>query len=236
LDTVIEPIERGSLVEEVLRRLEALLQDLPAGAQLPTEQQLCQQLGVSRTSLRAAMQRLAERGLVSVEVGRGTFVRQPDTQRLAEQLGLLVQLDRGSYWQITEARRMIETQTAALAAARRTDSQLQAMREALTAMDASMTDIEGFAAGDERFHLAIAAAADNEILAMFSQQLQAMIRGTRREVFSVIEISPRAQEYHWSIYRAIERRAPAEAMAAVNGHLEEMEDYVRRTLGNPRQG
>jgi FCD domain len=93
-----------------------------------------------------------------------------------------------------------------------------------------MTDIEGFAAGDERFHLAIAAAADNGILAMFNQQLQAMITGTRREVFAVIEISPRAQEYHWSIYRAIERRAPAEAMAAVNGHLEEMEDYVRRTL------
>jgi GntR family transcriptional repressor for pyruvate dehydrogenase complex len=183
------------------------------------------------------MQRLAERGRVSVEVGRGTFVRQPDTQRLAEQLGLLVQLDRSSYWQITEARRMIETQTAALAAARRTDAQLEAMREALTAMDASMTDIEGFAGGDERFHLAIAAAADNEVLAMFNQQLQAMIRGTRREVFSVIEISPQAQEYHWTIYRAIERRAPSEAMAAVNGHLEEMEDYVRRALrGRPGSG
>jgi GntR family transcriptional repressor for pyruvate dehydrogenase complex len=227
----VEPIEHGRLVDEVVQRVSALIRQLPPGSRLPTEQQLCDQLGVSRTSVRGAMHRLTERGMVSVEVGRGTFVRRPDTQELSERLGLLVQLDRHSYWKVTEGRRIVETQIAGLAAARREDTHLEQMQAALDEMDSSMEESEAFATGDERFHLAVSAAADNEVLAMFSQQLQVMIRAVRREIFSVIEISPRAQELHWEIYRAIERRAPGEAMAAVASHLDEMESYVRRTLG-----
>jgi GntR family transcriptional repressor for pyruvate dehydrogenase complex len=177
------------------------------------------------------VQRLAERGVVSVEVGRGTFVRQPDTQRLSEQLGLLVRLDRDSYWQVTEARRIVEVQVAGLAAARRDDAHLEAMRAALATMDAAMDDAARFAIGDEAFHLAVSAAADNDVLEMFSQQLQAMIRAARREIFTVIEISPRAQEYHREIYAAVRRKAPGEAMAAAARHLDEMESYIRGMLG-----
>jgi len=226
----IDPIERGSLVDEVLQRLEALIVGLTPGTRLPTEQELCVQLGVSRTSVRAAVQRLAERGVVSVEVGRGTFVRQPDTQRLSEQLGLLVRLDRESYWQVTEARRIVEVQVAGLAAARRKASHLEAMRIAVATMDRAMDDPVRFAAADEAFHLAVASAADNEVLAMFSQQLQAMIRTARNEIFTVIEISPKAQEFHHEIHDAIRRKAPGEAMAGAARHLDEMESYIRRML------
>lgn len=217
-------------VSTVLCSLEAIIADTPVGERLPTEAELCRQFGVSRTSVRAAIQRLAERGRVSVEVGRGTFVRAPDTQLLAEQLGLLVRLDRDSYWSITEARRVVEKELAGLAAARRSDPALHAMKRALSDMDGAMTDPEAFTRSDERFHLAIADAAGNDVLAMFSQQLQAMIRSARKDIFALIEISPRAQEIHWEIYRAIERRSPTDAMNATHRHLEEMESYVRRML------
>jgi GntR family transcriptional regulator, transcriptional repressor for pyruvate dehydrogenase complex len=217
-------------VAEVMRSLEALIAKSPPGHQLPTEADLCREFGVSRTSVRAAIQRLAERGHLSVEVGRGTFVREPDPRRLSEQLGLLIRLDRDSYWSITEARRVVETEIAGLAAARRTRQGLDVMRDALVGMDQAMTDPDLYAEHDERFHLAIATAADNEVLAMFSQQLQAMIRSARREIFSMVEISPRAQEIHWELYRSIERRAPADAMDATRRHLEEMEAYVRAML------
>jgi DNA-binding FadR family transcriptional regulator len=222
--------ENSGPVAEVLRSLEAIIEDSPPGHRLPTEAELCRAFGVSRTSVRAAIQRLAERGYLSVEVGRGTFVRQPDPHRLSEQLGVLVKLDRDSYWSITEARRVVETEIAGLAAARRTLQGLETMRAALAGMDEAMKDPGRYAENDERFHLAIAWAADNEVLAMFSQQLQAMIRPARRDIFALVEISPRAQEIHWEIYRAIERRAPTDAMDATRRHLDEMETYVRRTL------
>jgi len=218
-------------VAEVLRHLEAIIAESPPGRRLPTEAALCREFGVSRTSVRTAIQRLAERGYLSVEVGRGTFVRQPDPRRLSEQLGVLVKLDADSYWSITEARRVVETEIAGLAAARRTVQGLEAMRDALAGMDGAMRDAQRYADNDERFHLAVAGAADNEVLAMFSRQLQAMIRPARSEIFAIVEISPRAQEIHWEMYRAIERRAPSDAMDATRRHLDEMETYVRRMLG-----
>lgn len=217
-------------VTEVMRSLEAVIAKSPPGHQLPTEAELCRELGVSRTSVRAAIQRLAERGYVSIEVGRGTFVRVPDPRHLSEQLGLLIRLDHDSYWSITEARRVVETEIAGLAAARRTRKNLDAMRKALVGMDQTMRDPNQYAEFDEQYHLAIAAASDNEVLAMFSQQLQAMIRHTRREIFAMVEISPRAQEIHWELYRSIERRAPSDAIDATRRHLEEMEAYVRAML------
>lgn len=232
----VDPIGRGRVVDEVLERLEQMIAGQPDGARLPTEAELCTQLNVSRTSVRAAIQRLAERQVVSVEVGRGTFVRRPDRRQLSEQLGLLVQLDRHSFWQVTEARRIVETQIAGLAATRRGEEHTDAMLEALELMDRSMQDSIAFAEGDERFHIAVAAAAENEVLGMFDQQLQAMIRQARHDIFKVIEIPTRAQDYHWAIYRAIEAERPEEAVEAAAGHLDEMERYVREMLAAREAG
>lgn len=222
--------EPADTVTAVVRGLTELIQKLTPGSQLPTEAELCREFGVSRTSVRAAIQRLADRGYLSVEVGRGTFVRTPDPRDLSEQIGLLVKLDADSFWSVTEARRVIETEIAGLAAARRTRRSLEEMRESLIGMDGSMGDAEKYAEFDEQFHLQIAAAADNEVLTMFSQQLQVMIRSARRDIFSMVDISPRAQEIHWEIYRAIERRAPTDAVDATRRHLEEMEMYVQSKL------
>src|SRR5438874_90483 len=163
----LERIGRANLVDDIVQRLEAAITAgaLQPGDQLPPERDLCEQLGVSRTSLRAAVQRLAERGLLSVEVGRGTFVRQPSSRQLSERLALLLRLDEDSYWKITEARHVVETQIAALAASRRGDADLQALRAALEQMDAAMDNALAFVDFDERFHLALAAAAGNEVLA-----------------------------------------------------------------------
>jgi GntR family transcriptional repressor for pyruvate dehydrogenase complex len=79
-------IGRANLVDDIVRRLEAEIAGgaLRPGDQLPPERDLCAQLGVSRTSVRSAVQRLAERGLVSVEMGRGTFVRRPSAHQVSE--------------------------------------------------------------------------------------------------------------------------------------------------------
>jgi GntR family transcriptional repressor for pyruvate dehydrogenase complex len=228
----LERIGRANLVDDIVQRLEAAITAgaLQPGDQLPPERDLCEQLGVSRTSLRAAVQRLAERGLLSVEVGRGTFVRQPSSRQLSERLALLLRLDQDSYWKITEARHVVETQIAALAASRRSDADLQALRTALEQMDAAMDNALAFVDVDERFHLALAAAAGNEVLAALSQTLQSMARQMRHQIFAVLRVSAQAQEYHWHIYDAVARGAAEEARRAMEGHLHEMEGYIRSSL------
>ncbi len=226
------PIGRANLVDDIVRRLEAEIAGgtLRPGDQLPPERDLCAQLGVSRTSVRAAVQRLAERGLVSVEMGRGTFVRQPSARQISERLALLLRLDQASYWKITEARRAVEGRIAALAARRRRDDHLAALRHALEGMDSAGDEAVPYIERDEEFHLALAAAAGNEVLAALSQNLQAMARGMRREIFAVVSASRGARHYHWLIFEAVARRAPRAARRAMEGHLREMEEYVRRSL------
>jgi GntR family transcriptional repressor for pyruvate dehydrogenase complex len=231
-DLTLARIDRGNLVDDIVQRLEAeiLRGALRPGDQLPTERDLCAQLGVSRTSLRAAMQRLAERGLLSVEVGRGTFVLPPNARRLSERLALLLRLDESSYWKITEARHVVEPRIAALAARRRQAADLEAMRAALRRMDVAMNNGPAFVEPDELFHLALAQAAGNEVLAMLSQTLQSMMQQMRTQIFTVLKVSAQAQRYHWQIFDAVERGIPEEAQAAMEEHLNEMEGYVRSSL------
>jgi DNA-binding FadR family transcriptional regulator len=56
----------------------------------------------------------------------------------------------------------------------------------------------------------------------------------RKQVFSVVPVSRRAQQYHWQIYDAVARGAAAEAHGAMEGHLNEMETYIRSSLETDR--
>jgi GntR family transcriptional regulator len=63
---------------------------LPAGSRLPSEDSLVQEFAVSRTTIRAAMQSLVQRGLVEIRRGKGTFVTRPKiTQELTELTGFV---------------------------------------------------------------------------------------------------------------------------------------------------
>ncbi|NBX86090.1 MAG: FadR family transcriptional regulator, partial [Proteobacteria bacterium] len=78
---------RSSIVANELRRL-IIAGQLKVGDQLPTETKLCQQFGVSRTTLREAVQTLRTNGLLDVTPGRGSFVRTPDLRQLMADMAL----------------------------------------------------------------------------------------------------------------------------------------------------
>ena len=120
---------------------------LPPGTRLG-QGELADQLGISRGSVREALRRLAGDGLVEFEVNRGFFVAD---------FGLDVVLER------LEARLLLEPQIARLAAVRRTESDLDALRDAIAAERAATTSAAAHDAS-RAFHLALAAATRNEQL------------------------------------------------------------------------
>lgn len=71
-------VSRGLLSDEVVKEVQRLLatQKLKPGDQLPAERELAEMLGVSRTVVRDAIQRLAGLGILEIQRGKGTFVRQ----------------------------------------------------------------------------------------------------------------------------------------------------------------
>lgn len=129
------------------------------GDKLPSEAQLCSQLGASRITVRSALGRLSALGLVQSQQGKGTFVSvQPVMSSMPP---LPVQnTDRLS---VFEFRKIIEGESAALAAIRATSADVQAMQNAILGMENGKNEKE-VADQDLLFHALIAKASGNEII------------------------------------------------------------------------
>ena len=128
---------------------------LARGARVHQED-LAEELGVSRTPVREALRRLAAEGLVEMRTNRGARVADVD------QAGMRV-----SY----EARTVIEPGAARLAAGQRLDEPLARMRAAVAAQRRSLRNVQRSFDANREFHLALAAASGNEFLSQFAERL-----------------------------------------------------------------
>jgi GntR family transcriptional repressor for pyruvate dehydrogenase complex len=220
----LQPIRRSPLYEEVVERLRAFIdvQQLRPGDRLLSERQLAQRLGVSRTSVRQA---LKVGGLVDIRHGDGVYlVRSPEdvVPSLAQSL-----IDSHAQLPaVMEVREALETQTARLAARRRTEADLDEMRRALTEMSTVLDAGEDAADADRRFHGAIAAASHNEFLVSLMDQLADHIDQTRRASLSRPGRPPRSLMAHDAILHAIEAQDEDGAAQAMRDHLKVVADVA----------
>lgn len=147
-----------ALVDELTMRVRSGA--LAPGAKLPTEAEIMAEFGVSRTVVREAISRLQASGLMQTRHGVGTFVNEPGTSApfhiTADQLETLHDVIA-----MLELRIGLEAEAAALAALRRTDDNLRAMREAQAAFWQAVQAGEDAVHADFQFHLEIARATQN---------------------------------------------------------------------------
>jgi GntR family transcriptional repressor for pyruvate dehydrogenase complex len=220
-------IRRSPLYEEVAERLRQFIdvQKLKPGDRLMSERELAERLGVSRTSVRQALTALRVSGLVDIRHGDGVYLmRSPEdvVPSLAEEL----LQSHAQLPAIMEVREALEAQTARLAARRRTDADLDAMRDALHDMAAAIERGEDGAEADLRFHGAITRASHNELLTRLMDQLSEVIDQTRRASLARPGRPPKSLEAHHRILRAIADRDEDGASRAMREHLEVVADVA----------
>ncbi|WAT01751.1 transcriptional regulator LldR [Rouxiella chamberiensis] len=203
------------VADSLISRLKAFIEEsrLEAGMRLPAERQLAQALGVSRSSLREALQKLVSAGWLFSRPGGGTFLRErhalwSETQIVAP-LRELVTEDPDYRYDILEARHSIEGSTAWYAALRATQSdkdQLQYAFDATLMLNESENP-DLAAQADARFHLAIAAASHNVVLLQtmrgFFELLQSSVMQSRQRMYSQQAIFSRLNDQHRSLLHAI---------------------------------
>ncbi len=167
-----EPLVTASLAKQIAEKIRESIADgtLKADDQLPTEDKLAQQFGVSRPTIREALKRLAAQSLIRSRRGPagGTFINRPTREEVSSNLttatALLVSLGEFELPEVLEARHELEVTCARLAATRNTPTDLDAMaKEIETQRDSALSDVD-FCASDVRFHRALADAAHNPIL------------------------------------------------------------------------
>jgi GntR family transcriptional regulator, transcriptional repressor for pyruvate dehydrogenase complex len=231
------PRQRGrGLAHSLVDDFGARIRDgaLRPGDKLPTESEIMQAFGVSRTVVREALSKLQAGGLVETHHGVGTFVLQPRSSGV----GGVFRLDPGEIatsvdvLAVLELRISLETESAGLAATRRTEAQLLAMRTALDDFERNVAVAGDTVAPDFRFHLEIAQATGNPYFADIMSHLGTTIIPRTR--ISAIRNLDRGGAYlsrvnreHEEIYAAIARRDAESARAAMRIHLTNSRERLR---------
>jgi len=196
---------------------------LKPGDKLPTESSLMAQHGVSRTVVREAITHLQAAGLVQTRHGIGTFV----IERVHAGLGLESEniVTLRDVLAVLELRIGVETETAGLAASRRSQEQADELAAALREMQQAMAEGRPAVEADKRFHLLIAQSTGNRYFVdILTRMGNAFIPRARLNTPVLDQDKPtgfleRVSREHDDIYRAIERRDPEAARAAMRTHL-----------------
>lgn len=221
------PIQAERLYELVVEQIERriLTGELKVGDRLPSERELGEQLGVSRTVVREAVKALRQKGLVEIQPGRGTFVTNSTSRAMRHSLSLLMKIGgaEGSA-NLVEVREIIEPEIAALAAARTSEEHIAAMRDAVATMDATLHDRDKFIEADLDFHLALAEATRNALIPILIDSIVELLREQRERIFRVEGGPQRGQIHHKGILDAIVRRDPEAARKAMRDHLRQVRE------------
>lgn len=211
-------VRREGLTEKLVQRLGNLVLRgvLSPGERLPTERDLAKMLGVSRSSLRQALKALQVMGVLEILQGSGNYLTRDATEILSAPPQVLVPLRGLSQAELFEVRRAMEAESAATAARRATQEDLDRIRSAYEGMAAS-TDKFMFGKHDLAFHQAIATASGNRFflwfLALANNFLyQAMLRRPGLDL-------ERSRREHERILLAIEARDPEAARQEMLQHV-----------------
>lgn len=219
LGKVARPRLYEQLMEQILGYVEA--EQLGAGDRLPAERDLAEQLGVSRATLAQALVALEVLGVIDVQHGTGAvLVYRPSVAALLRKLSE----HRNRLPEIVEARSTLEVKLASLAAARRTESDLAAIDEALETMAAEISQGERGVHGDEMFHQAITAGAHSAVLAQMMSFIGELILETRIESLGQPGRPEVSLAAHRRIAEAIRSGNPDAAAAAMDRHITTVSD------------
>ncbi len=217
-------IQTARLYEKIVEQIEAqvLKGQLHYGDRLPTERELAEKFGVSRTAVREAVKALQEKGLVASHPGRGTFITNGASRAVRDSLGFMMRIGstEGSD-NLVETREILEPEIAALAAERASDQDVATLRECVATMDAALNDADAFIEADLNFHLALARATQNALIPSLIDPIVGLLREHRKRIF-LVQGAPRGQYHHKRILQAVSRHDPAAARQEMRAHLEQV--------------
>jgi GntR family transcriptional regulator, transcriptional repressor for pyruvate dehydrogenase complex len=236
-DFVPQPIQTAGAAHQIAEqiRLGILKGQLRPGHRVPSEADMAAEYAVSRGTIRETMKLLSATQLVesSRGAGGGTFVRLPEPGRVAATLGETVALwfSAGSTTlkEINDARAWIELGCVRFAAGAATAADLEAVREAVEAMEAPGVELEQMLAIDIQFHVAVSRAAHNAALELAMSAIHLVRPYSNTMLMPFLDVATIAAQ-HRAIYEAIASGDAAAAEAAHQRHMDHLDETRRRAL------
>ena len=220
----IKPIKKVRVGEQVFRQMKGLLisGEWRPGDKLPSETELAEQFGISRITVRQALERLSALNLIETRLGEGSFVKTVEIDQPLDNLISIAYLGTKTQSQVLEFRTILEVASAGLAAIRAGDEDLLLLQENLSHMKAiaAQKDDDAFSDLDLEFHTAIGQITKNPLIIRTNSILRDVLEPSMKEVIQRMGYET-ALRYHAQIIDAIRQKDSALAEDLMRKHIEE---------------
>ena len=222
------PVTRSLTYQLVVERVEEQILGgvLKVGDHLPPERELAAMLGASRPAVREGLRMLEAQGVlrtVGAGPGSATVVSALPSEALTRLLRLHLALSSFRPADVVDARVMLERRSAELAARHATPTEHDSMRAALDRMDDPALPMEEFNELDTEFHVSVADAGDNQLVADMTRAIRGAVRDSLLQAFHELDDWPatavRLRAEHRAVYDAVVSGDPALAADTLERHI-----------------
>ena len=218
-----EADQSRTLSEKASLDIEAYIEEqgLVPGAKIPSEREIGEMLGVSRTVVREAVRLLAARGLVASRMGSGTYIQKLTPDRvISEPMAMLLRNGVISSEHMIEARNLVEPEISALAALRATEGDIRSLAATIEILSESSATNEECARADVAFHSGLATATGNPLLQALSVSLDEVVyevclKGYKEHP----KARQRVRGYHMAILSSVKEGDQAGARRYMEAHI-----------------
>jgi len=200
------------------------------GSKLPSQNELVERFGVSRTGIREALQMMAVLNLIDIRPGTGCFVKRVSTEYIvhADVLGIL--LEKEAILEVIETRKIIESGIAAMATKRARAEDFWAMEDVLTQVDRAIQRGDSVAVIAPEFHYAVAKATHNAVLAKLVRSFTHLMAKAGDLLENSVEDLAVFKQHeltsHQYLYEVIRAGDPEKSCQAMIDHISYSEDLI----------
>lgn len=227
----IQPIQKINAVEQVFEQMQGLLIEgvWRLGDKLPSENELSENFGVSRMTIRQALQKLKALGLIETRSGSGSYVREINLEDSLTKVISLMYIGEPSQMHVFQFREMIDSESARLATSAADDNSLQKMEKLLEKMQrsADKDDKIAFSKHDLNFHMIIVKLTGNPMIIKAYDILKNVLSESMNYVIEKMKYAP-ALEFHRKILDAMKNKDADRAEKLMREHIRHNYSYFRR--------
>lgn len=219
----IKKITRQSIGEQVFEQLKEQIfnNEWKRGEKIPSENDLAVSFGVSRITVRQALQKLTALGLIETRLGEGSFIRDAAPGINMNPLIPIAYLKENSLQEILEYRRALEGNVAELATEKASEDEVAKLEEAYKLMEQVKDELELFSKADLNFHLLLANMTKNSLII----QTFHIFNDVLNRAFSQI-VNERGNSagiyYHKLLLEAVKNRNSGDAKKIMQEHMEDL--------------
>lgn len=226
-------ISRKKVADAVIEEIKRMMQsgELKEGQKLPNQNIFAAQLGVSRTSLREALNTLTRLGITEQRPGYGTILRSRIPAIFVDHVNPPLISDKQATIELIEVRRFVETGTAELSVKNIKPDQIKEMDSLIREMHKSLNEdrIDDYIALDLAFHYLIAKASHNRFLINIFITIRGFLEQYMRESFRVMPwMLARSLKFHQNIYQAIKSENLSKSVGHMRRHILDVQKAIQR--------